>query len=808
MKEKIEVQIPFTPFPEDNLSEVRKEDPSYGLSVGRAISYQWFAKSGASSDSVFYSRWVEFQKRRLYASGNQPITKYQNLLSVDGDLSHTNLDFTPVGVSEKFIDIVVNGLQDREMTIKASSQDVISADKRSKFQDEIEADMISKDFLIATQDQFGVDAFNVNPDKLPEDSEELSLFMNLNYKPSIEIAQEIAIDTVFKENQFEDTKVRIDRDLAVLGLGAGKCEFLKNDGIRVDYVDPIDVVYSPTKDPCFKDCFYYGEVKQVHINELVKINPNLTEKDLAYLSRFSDAWSAYYPIVKNYGIFSKEVVTVLYFNYKTRKNFVYKRKKTKAGGERLISKEESFVNAEPNEAFNVSSLPKDVWYEGVLILGTDMLLKWELSKNMIRPKSSKQHAVPNYVLCAPKMNDFGIIGSLQERMIPFEDQIQLTHLKLQQIKAKMIPDGVMINVDAINEINLGSGGSYGLPEAYRLFIQTGSGFYRSQNSEGEFQGGRPFEESIKSAAGQKMLALMNDYQHQMNMIRDVTGLNQATDASSPDPDSLVGLQKLAALNSNIATRHILKGSAYIVKGLAERISLRISDVLEYSDMAEEFAMKVGKYNVEVLNETKNLYLYDFGIFIELSPDEEEKQLLESNVAISLKEGKIELEDAIDIRTIKNIKLANEMLKVKRKRRAKEAQQREDVQMQMQVMANQDAQKFAAQQAIDKANAEANGKIAVKQAEGDMLIRVEEATAQLKSQLMEKEFNYNMQLKGGETQLQFDKINLQEDRKDERINRQGTQQSELIDQRQKGLPPKNFESNNDNLDNLDLSSFEP
>jgi hypothetical protein len=805
-KSKPQVSMPSQSFPNENVSDSERETPAFGLKVGQAISAYWFQRTAGGS-CQYYSMWGEYHKRRLYARARQPMDKYKNQLATNGDMSYMNYDFTPVPIIPKFVDIIVNGMDDREMSVKAFSQDAMSAEKKSKFQEEIETDMYSKDFLIATQEQFGVNAFSVDPEKLPDDNDELALYMNLNYKPGIEIAEEIAIDTILQENHFEDSKRRINRDIVEIGVGMGKHEFQPGNGIVVEYVDPANVVYSPTEDPFFKDCFYWGEVKRVHINELLKIKPDLTEKDIEEIQEFSSLWNNYYSGVPDYGLFQKDVVSILYFNYKTHKDFYYKIKNTKTGGKKPIPKDNSFASAVDNDLFSKSKVTRDVWYEGVMILGTERILKWEVSKNMIR-KSTTQHSMPNYVACAPRVYN-GRIESHVDRMIPFADQIQLTHLKLQHIKSRMIPDGVFVDIDGINEINMGVGGNLDATQMLNLYFQTGSVFGRSRDSDGDYNNARiPIQELTKSSAMDKMQALVNDYNHQLNMLRDVTGLNESVDASTPDPKSLVGLQKLAALNSNTATRHILNASVYIARTLAEALSLRIADVLQYSEMKEEFAMKIGKYNVEILDEIKDLYLYNFGIFIEVAPDAEEKQILENNISVSLGEQKIELEDAIDIRLIRNIKQANEMLKVKRRKRSKEAQQREDTQMQMQAMIQQDSQRAAAEAKMLQIQAESQGKIAVKQAESQYAIQTLEAEAQIKSQLMGLEFQYNMQLKGIEVEGQKNKIGLQEDRKDQRIDRQSSQQSKLIEQRQKDLPPTNFESNNDNLADLDLSDFEP
>jgi hypothetical protein len=292
------------------------------------------------------------------------------------------------------------------------------------------------------------------------------------------------------------------------------------------------------------------------------------------------------------------------------------------------------------------------------------------------------------------------------------------------------------------------------------------------------------------------------------MIRDVTGINEASDASTPHPDALVGVQKLAALNSNTATRHILESGLYTTKRLADCLSVRIADVLEYSDFAEEFAMQIGKYNVAILDDIKDLYLHDFGIFIDLAPDEEQKAQLEANIQISLQQQTIDLEDAIDIRMINNIKLANEMLKVKRKRRMEQQQKQKEMEFQMQMQSNIQSQQAASEQKAQLIQLEAQSKMQLKQAETEYRIREMQAEVELKRQLMDVEFQYNMQLKGMEGEVIKNRDMEKEKAKDKRVDLQATRQSDLINQRQNNLPPKNFESTEDSLDGFDLESFGP
>jgi len=807
----VKINIPATAFPNQFASDREKETFEYGLQISQSIQYEWFRKDG--NNSRFYDQWGNFHKLRLYARGEQSIGKYKDQIAVDGDLSHTNLDFTPVPIIPKFVDIVVNGMNDRLFKPKAYAQDAMSMDKRSKYQDMIQADMVSKDLLLQVKDQFGVDAFDTNPDELPENNEELSLYMQLKYKPAIEIAEEEAINTVFDENKYNETRKRVDYDIATIGVGMAKHMFLPGDGVRIEYVDPANVVYSYTEDPYFKDCFYWGEIKTVPITELVKIDPTLTNEDLEEISKYSQSWYDYYNSAQFYNnsLFSNDTATLLYVNYKTTKKIVYKKKILEDGSFKMIEKDDTFNP--PQEMMDEGRFEKiektiDVWYDGVMVMGTNIMLKWELSRNMVRPKSASQHAIPNYVAVAPRMYK-GNIESLVKRMIPFADLIQMTHLKLQQVIAKVVPDGVFIDADGLNEVDLGNGAAYNPEDALRLYFQTGSVIGRSYTVDGEFNNARVPIQELNSNSGQgKISSLVASYNHYLSMIRDVTGLNEARDGSNPDPNSLVGVQKLAALNSNTATRHILESSLFVTKSLAEAISYRVADILEYSDFKEEFINQIGKYNVGILDEIKDLYIYDFGIFIEVSPDEEEKAQLEQNISLALSRDSIYLEDAIDIREMRNLKLANQLLKLKRKKKEEQLQKNEQAKQQMQGQIQMQSQQMAAQTAMQNIQAETQSKMQIKQAEVAYEIEKMKSEAQLKMELMQMEFQMQMQLKGAEFETTKTKEQLKEEAKDKRISLQNTQQSKLIDQRKNNLPPMNFESTEDSLDGFDLAEFEP
>ncbi len=810
--DNVTIDIKSATFPNQFAPDSEKKTKEFGLQVGQAIQYEWFRKEG-SGQCRFYSQWLEFNRLRLYARGEQSIAKYKNELAVDGDLSYLNLDWTPVPVIPKFVDIVVNGMSDRLFKVKAYAQDAMSSEKRGEYQQMVETNVIAKPLFKQIEQDFGMDVFQVNPDQLPESDLEMELYMQMNYKPAVEIANETAINTLLEENHYSQTRKRCDMDLMTLGVSMVKHEFQLGDGIRIKYVDPANVVYSYTEDPYFKDCFYWGEIKTIPITEVLKINPDLTQEDMEEISKYSQSWYDYYNVAQMYenSMFYRDTCTLLYFNYKSTESFVYKKKQTADGNYTVVPKDDQFNP--PKEMMEEGKFERvekriDVWYEGVMVMGTNILLKWEMAKNMVRPQSASQYAMPNYVATAPRMYK-GTIESLVRRMIPFADLIQLTHLKLQQVISKVVPDGVFIDADGMNEVDLGTGNAYDPADALRLYFQTGSVVGRSYTQDGDFNQAKvPITQLTSSSGSQKMQMLIGNYNHYMNMIRQVTGLNEARDGSTPDPNSLVGVQKLAALNSNTATRHILEGSLYLTQTLAEALSIRTADVLEYSDFADEFAMQIGKYNLGLLNDIKNLYIYDFGIFIEMSPDEEQKQMLENNIQMALSKGGIDLEDAIDIREIKNIKMANQLLKVKRKQRQQQEQQQKAQEMQMQQQNNMQSQQAAAQIAMQKIQMETQSKMQVKQAEIGFEIEKLKNEAALKEQLMMTEFQFQMQLKGREEQAIDRREQNREQAKDKRISQQSTQQSQMITQRKNNLPPITFESNEDSLDGFDLAEFDP
>ena len=794
-----------SPFPDQVVSDAEKATIEYGLQVSRAIEQEWFNYGGSGSNR-YNSNWNNFHNLRLYARGEQSVQKYKDELAINGDLSYLNLDWKPVPILSKFSNIVANGITQKQYDISAYSQDPESLKKRTDYAENILFDMLTVKARAEASSVIPMDLSRsgMSDSELPESMEERDLHMQLSYKPAIEIAEEEAINTVLATNEFNLTKARVNQDLVNIGIGITKTSFNTAEGIVVDYVDPAYCVWSYTEDPNFDDIYYVGEVKSITIPELKKEFPHISNEELERIQKSPGNRR----LIRGFENYDYNTVQVMYFEYKTYTDQVFKIKRTDNGLEKAIEKTDAF-NPPPNDNFDRVSRSIEVLYEGAKVVGSDMMLKWKMSENMTRPLADTTRVEMSYSMCAPRMYK-GVIQSLISKCIGFADVIQLTHLKMQQVLARMVPDGVFLDVDGLAEVDLGNGTNYNPTEALNMYFQTGSVVGRSMTQDGDMNRGKvPIQELSSSSGIGKMQSLITAYNYNMQMIRDVTGLNEARDGSMPDANALVGLQKMAANTSNTATKHIQDASIQIALSTCENISLKINDVLNFPLTKNSLMNSISTFNVETLKEIENLNLHDFGIFLEMEPDDEERAELQKNIQIALQTKEIDIEDSIDINQIRNLKLANEMLKLKRKKKQEREQALVQQNIQAQAQANAQASEKAAMAEVQKQQALTAEKVAIEQAKSNFEMQRMQAEAQIKKELMATEFQYNLQLAQMAAQSTKTKEAEIEDRKDKRIEKEGTQQSELIEQRQTQGLPKNFESaGNDNLGGFDLSQFNP
>ena len=791
-------------FPNQVVPLEEKISLKYGKQVADAIQSEWFAQ-GRTNGNRYLTTFNNYHTRRLYARGEQPVQKYKDELSINGDLSYLNLDWKPVPILSKFVDILVNGISNKDYDIKAYAQDPESVKKRTRYAEGLAQDIFAQEIIQKTKQTTGEDISNTNiaPSDLPKTIEEMELHLQLSYKQAVEIAEEEAITQILAKNKYDLLKRRLNYDLVTLGIAAAKTNFNVSNGITLDYVDPSYMVYSYTEDPNFEDIYYVGEVKAMTVAEIKRQFPHISDDELEKIQKSYSNNNYIY----GWGAYDENTVQVLYFEYKTYMDQVFKLKRTDQGLEKILEKPDTF-NPPESDNFNRVSRSIEVLFEGVKVLGTDMMLKWEMAQNMTRPMSDTTKVEMNYAICAPRMYK-GRIESLVTKTMGFADMVQLTHLKLQQVISRMVPDGVFLDMDGLAEVDLGNGTNYNPAEALNMYFQTGSVVGRSLTQEGGMNAGKVPVQELSTSAGQaKIGALVNTYNYYIQMIRDVTGLNEARDGTLPDKDTLVGLQKIAAQQSNIATKHINNASLYLTLRLCENISKKIVDVLNFPLTANALIESISTFNVRTLEEISNLNLHDFGIFLDLEPDEEEKQQLEQNIQVALQSGGIDLEDAIDLRQIRNLKLANQMLKQKRRLKAERDQATAQANMQAQAQANAQLAEQTAIAETQKQQVLTEQKMQIEQAKSQFEMQRMQTEAQIKQTLMAQEFEYNMQLARARAQAEGDKEKEIEDRKDKRVRMEGTQQSQLIQQRNNDGTPIDFESTNDSLGDFGLEAFGP
>ena len=788
---------PNSPFPSQVVSDAEKASLEYGKQVAQAIEQEWFTQ-GRTSGNRYLTNWNNFHQLRSYARGEQSIQKYKDELAINGDLSYLNLDWKPVPILSKFVDIVVNGISSKTYDIKAYAQDPESIKKRTGYASKIYEDMLSKEYLDNLKNTLGIDLYqSPSTDVIPETTEELGLHMQLSYKQSVEIAEEEAISSVLAQNKYDLIRRRLNMDLTVCGIAAAKTNFNTAEGITVDYVDPAYMVYSYTEDPNFEDIYYVGELKAITISELKKEFPNISEEELKRIQSMPGNRS----YITGWGDYDSNTVQVLYFDYKTYHNQVFKIKQTDQGLMKAIEKPDTF-NPPESDMFERVSRSIEVLYSGAKVLGTDTMLKWKLAENMSRPYADTTKVKMNYAICAPRIYK-GRIESLVSKCTGFADMIQITHLKLQQVISRMVPDGVYLDMDGLAEVDLGNGTNYNPAEALNMYFQTGSIVGRSLTQEGDMNPGKvPIQELQSGSGNAKISSLIQTYQYYLQLIRDVTGLNEARDGSLPDRNTLVGLQKLAANASNVATRHIVQSSLFLTLKLAENISLKVADALEFPLTRASLQNSISTYNIKTLEEVVNLNLHDFGIFLELEPDEEEKQQLEANIQIALQAKNIDVEDAIDLRGIKNLKLANQMLKVKRKEKAKQDQLAQQANIQAQAAAQAETAEKTAMAEVQKQQAISGANVEYEKAKSEFEKDRMQLQAQLDQQKMAQKHQNDMELARLQEQGVTSREQQREEAKDKRIKMEGTQQSKMIQQRQTDSPAIDFQAES----GLDMSAF--
>tara|TARA_R100000664_G_scaffold34245_1_gene55681 strand:- start:2240 stop:4651 length:2412 start_codon:yes stop_codon:yes gene_type:complete len=664
-------------YPTAFASNKEKGSKEYGLQYLKQMYQDW----DSSNDYSYSDKKQLFAKARSYAEGNQSVAKYKDLLDVEGDTSYMNIDWTPVSIVPKFVDVICGGMNNQEYEIKATAIDPISEKRRQTRKDHLYYNMMNRDFLNDMSQKSGVDF--TPKDYVPESQEDLDLFMRLNYKQEYEIALEQGIKFVLDTNNFEELRQRIIRDLVVVGQAALKTSISESNGIKIKYVNPTNLITSYSTSPDFSNIQHAGEVYRVTIGELKEMaGDQFTEeqyKEIAekYAKKEDNSYNVGTPNLGQSGLFSDDYdnfsIEILDAEFLCTHNMKYEKKENSYGGYSVNKRKDTYKAPKKSKykREDISSTYKVV-YSGKYIVGSDYIFDYKLMENMMRPNSNLTETKLSYIIYAPNMHKMSFT-SMVRRMMPFADQIQLAHLKMQQILAKARPKGAAFEVGSLENVSKGDGGTFTPLELQEIYDQTGNIYYRTLNDEGQPAASVPIQE-LENGIGRDVMNLVQVYNHNLQMIRDVTGVNEVREGAQPSSEALVGIQKMQLMASNNATRAINDGYLHMTKLLGECVSMRLQDLVKYDKPLKGYVMALGKDVMEAFKVNKDVSNYDFGITLDVAPDEIEQQMIEQNIQISLAQKELRLEDAIIVRQIKNPKLANQMLIIRREKYKKDLEQ--------------------------------------------------------------------------------------------------------------------------------------
>ena len=779
-------------FPDPLASPDAKSAKSYGLKYAKAIESQW----GHTDDhgSIFRKRLDEFERYRDYANGTQDTKIYKQILnSLDpnnGDGSLLNIDWSPVPIIPKFVKIVVNKILSKNPYPNVEAIDPLSITEKERKKAELKFNVQNRDMLQQAQ-QAGIE-IGADLERLPDTPEEAEIFLESNIKTNAEIAAQIAANLTLEWNEYNHTvHRRAVTDLVSVGMGVTKNEYDPNYGLVTKYVDPAYFIHSYTEDPLMNDLTYAGHVKRITISELKRLaGDEFTEEEYNQMARNVQNKYANDPNKLSHSYYDRNlqrtifgydeyIVEVMDFEFLSVDDIYYESKESRFGNVGFYYK--GMVYQPPKESvFDRKPVRMSfvTLYGGSYIVGTNKIYGYGMKNNqprnihdITRTRLSYSAVAVNMRRMIPKSMVSGIVG--------FADQLQITHLKIQQSIAKAKPDGLIIDIEGLENVQLGQGGELQPLEIQDIYEQTGIFYYRSKNPEGGFQ--NPPIREIGNAI-RNIEAYVNTYNHYLRMIRDATGINEVVDASTPKGDALVGVRQQAIEASNNATYDITHASMMLYKKVVEYVVKCLQIIPPQSVIYRVYENAIGKANMDVLASFRDLPMYNFGVRVVPEMSDADKAYLEANIQQSLAQGEIDLEDAMAIRRMKDVDQAEQLLIVRRKKRIKQRQEIAAQNSQMQAQMNQQTAQATAQAESQTEEVKSQLELQKLQLEAKIKLDLLEREYQLKIELAKAEAEARKGINQEDREFRMSVEDKREQAKDERVKKQAVEQSKLISQR--------------------------
>mgnify|MGYP005990592519 CR=1 FL=1 len=791
-------------FPDPLASTETKNSKEYGLSYAKAIESQWGRM--ASSTSLFGRRNKVFDRSRDYANGTQNTDIYKKLLRSlnpnDGDGSLMNLDYTPVPVLPKFVRVVVNKILSRSPYPNLEAVDPLSSSDKNRKKRKIEIQIQQKEQLAKLKENTGV-VFDIDPDQLPDTEEESEIFLGTNVKTDAEIAAQIGTNLTLTWNNFVDnTFRRCVNDLVALGMAVVKRSNDPNEGIKTEYVDPLRFIHSYTEDPNFEDLVYAGHVKSISIQELKRIAGHEFEEDdfkkiaeSAKKSNGNDPNRLHSSSYNNslmrqeYG-YDEYMVDILDFEFISVDCIYFEEKENRFGNTNFFMKGYDY---QPKQGSVYQRTPHKMEvatvYSGSYVMGSDKLFNYGMSNNIPKNVHDLSKCTLSYSAISTNIKDM-MPKSMVDSCTGFADMLQLTHLKIQQAIAKAKPDGLIIDIEGLENVQLGAGGELQPLDLHDIYEQTGVFYYRSKNPEGGFQNPpvREIGNSIRN-----INELIGLYNHYLRMIRDVTGINEMMDASTPKGDTLVGVQQQAIAAGNNAIYDITNSSMILFKKVCSDIVKCLQILPKESVIYNAYANAVGKENMSVLASFDNLPMYNFGVHVVKEMEDKDRAYLEQNIQVSIQQGELDIEDAIAIRQLKDVNQAERLLVIRRKKRIAQKQKTAMQNSQQQAQIQQASAQATSQAKMQEMQMEAQIKAQEMQLQAQIDAQMEQMKHEFRKEIEMIKAQAVLGVRSDDKEFKEKLEVLKEDRKDDRVKKQAVEQSKLISQR-KGVRGEIQDSN--------------
>lgn len=793
-------------FPDPLLPSEKKQDKRYGMKYAKAIEAQW--RGSSDKNSLQKRRRKVFQRNRKYSLGIQDTSIYKRLLNnVDpnsGDGSLMNLDYTPVPILPKFVRIVVNKILSKNPYPNLEAIDPFSSSEKNNYKRRIKNQVELRDELKKLKDTTGGLVLGDDPDKLPETMEEAEIYLDSNVKTDGEISAQIATNLTLSWNNFNDGIFRrCVNDIVALGMSVVKRSNDPNVGIRVEYVDPEKFVHSYTEDPSFDDLVYAGHIKTITISELKRMaGDQLSEEDYEKISQKSKGTgvsgnSTQYDDLGDRTMYEYDEYTIdiLEFEFLTVDTMFFQEKENKFGNSNFYYQgfaqkggKDSVFEASPEK------LQIECIYGGVYIMGTDHVINYGKQTNMPRNIHDLSRAKLSYSVVSTNINRM-MPKSMVDSCVGFADMLQLTHLKIQQAIAKAKPDGLIIDIEGLENVQLGKGGELQPLDLHDIYEQTGVFYYRSKNPDGTGQAPpiREIGNAIRNI--NELIAL---YNHYLRLIRDTTGINEAMDASSPKGDALVGVRQQAIAAGNNAIYDITNASMILYKKVCSDVVKCLQIIPEGSVISKAYENAIGKENMAALTSFKDLPMFNFGVQVVKEMETEDKQYLEQSIQVALGQKEIDLEDALIVRNIKDVNQAERLLMVKRKNRQKEQAKIAQQNSQQQAQVAQQAAQTAAQAKQQELQTEAQLEMQKIQAKTQAEMELEKLKHEHRREIEMIRAQATLGFRTEDQEFREKLETMKEEGKASRVDQQASLTSKLIAQRQ-GQGGE-FDTTDENIEN--------